>query len=288
MSERIEPKLAKWPFFLGDALLLAAAGYLCSQVSRPMQPWEIGAISLCLAAGAFLGAWPFVVEYRGLVKILEAGTLSAVFSKIENLEAISSQIATATGNWQNVQGEAEKTVAAAKALADRMSAEAEGFSEFMQRINDNEKATLRLEVEKMRRAEAEWLQVAVRMLDHVYALHVGAVRSGQPGLIEQLSHFQNACRDAARRVGLVPFAPAPEEPFDRQRHQVFEAKGEVPEGALVGEVIASGYTFQGRLVRPALVRLGNGTAATPSSIPAGDQGQAQNELPLNQEPGAAS
>ena len=58
---------------------------------------------------------------------------------------------------------------------------------------------VRLEVEKLRRAEGEWLQVLVRVLDHVYALHLGALRSGQPNLIEQLSNFQNACRDAARR-----------------------------------------------------------------------------------------
>jgi len=81
-------------------------------------------------------------------------------------------------------------------------------------------ATLRLEVEKLRRVESEWLQVAVRMLDHVYALHQGACRSGQPHLIEQVGSFQNACRDAARRVGVTPFTANEGEPFDAQRQLV--------------------------------------------------------------------
>ena len=125
----------------------------------------------------------------------------------------------------------------------------------MQRMNESEKATLRLEVEKLRRAEVEWLQVVVRMLDHVYALHQGAVRSGQPNVLEQVGSFQNACREAARRVGLAPFAANPSEPFDAQRHQLAEGDARLPADAVVGETLAAGYTFQGKLLRPALVRL---------------------------------
>jgi len=127
----------------------------------------------------------------------------------------------------------------------------------------------------------------VRLLDHVYALHQGAVRSGQQKVIEQVGHFQNACRDAARRVGLAPFAAKEAEPFDAQRHQSIEDGVKPPPDATVAETIATGYTFQGRLVRPALVRLSQVAApsaapadATPAaSIPAGDQSQ----LPLEPE-----
>ncbi len=141
------------------------------------------------------------------------------------------------------------------------------FTEFMQRANDSERATLRLEVEKLRRAEADWLQVLVRMLDHVYALHQGALRSGQPNLIEQLGSFQNACRDAARRVGLTPFAPNEAEPFDAQRHQLVEDGAQPPPDAVVAETIAAGYTFQGRPLRPALVRLRESPAAVAAASP---------------------
>ena len=131
------------------------------------------------------------------------------------------------------------------------------FSAFQQKMHDNEKAMLRLEVEKLRRAEGEWLQIMVRMLDHVYALFHAAERSGQENLISQVGHFQNACRDTARRIGLVPFTATADEPFDAQRHKW--ADGEKPaNGAIVAETVATGFTFQSRLVRPALVRLRNG------------------------------
>jgi len=45
-------------------------------------------------------------------------------------------------------------------------------------MNDSEKTTLRLEVEKLRRGELEWLQALVHILDHVFALHTAAMHSG--------------------------------------------------------------------------------------------------------------
>ena len=41
-----------------------------------------------------------------------------------------------------------------------MNAEVQAFTEFMQRMNDSEKATLKLEVEKLRRMEGELHLVA--------------------------------------------------------------------------------------------------------------------------------
>jgi molecular chaperone GrpE (heat shock protein) len=155
----------------------------------------------------------------------------------------------------------------------------QAFTEFLQRANDSERANLRLEVDKLKRGEGEWLQVLVRMLDHVYALHQGASRSGQPKVAEQVGNFQMACRDSARRVGLTPFTANEGEPFDAQRHQLVEEGATAAVDAIVAETIATGYTFQGRLVRPALVRLRDGEAAvaavTTEAVP-----EQQSALPL--------
>ena len=97
----------------------------------------------------------------------------------------------------------------------------------------------------------------------------------QPRLIEQLTQFQSACRDAARRLGLLPFIAAPGENFDAQRHQTTDGKSPPPE-AKVQETVATGFTFQGRLVRPAAVVLASGagesaSATFPESSPAPHQ-----------------
>jgi molecular chaperone GrpE (heat shock protein) len=102
-----------------------------------------------------------------------------------------------------------------------------------------------LEVEKLRRAESEWLQIVIRLLDHTYALTQAGVRSGKAGLIEQLGHFQNACRDVARRAGLVPFVVVPNEAYDEKIHQLVDADGNRRPNAKVSETIATGFTYQG-------------------------------------------
>jgi molecular chaperone GrpE (heat shock protein) len=199
---------------------------------------------------------------------------------------VAAQISHATSQWQSVREGADKTLGAAREIADRMAAEVKAFNEFIRRANEDERAMLRLEVEKVRRAENDWLQVLVRILDHVHALNQAAGRSRYAGVPEQIGKFQTACHDAARRIGLLPFIPAAGEPLNTERHQLVDPGAKPGENALVQEAIANGYTFQGKLLRPALVRHREGAAAGAES--ASDQPDAtaavepapQPQLPL--------
>ncbi|MDE3066495.1 MAG: nucleotide exchange factor GrpE [Verrucomicrobiota bacterium] len=255
MSDSKHWTVPKWPFLLGDALVLAAAYFVIEQAAHPIGRWVAVAAAGCVALGAVLGAWPFVLDYRAIVKVVEANALGSIGQKIQDLEKLAAQIAAATNEWTNAQTQAEKTAAGAREIADRMADEVRQFSAFMQTMNDSEKSALRLEAEKFRRGESEWLQVLVRILDHVFALHAAAARSGQPRLAEQIAQFQNACRDAARRVGLAPFTAGPDESFNPERHHVLDGESKPSDGAVVAETVGAGFTFQGRLLRPALVRL---------------------------------
>lgn len=274
-------KVPKWPFLLGDAALLVF-GFLLVRHSPLPGHWAILAVG-CVALGAILGVIPFILDYLAMGKALEVNALGAVAEKIENLEKIAGQITAATNQWAGVQesihGHAEKTTLAAKAIADRMTTEVIEFSDFMKKMNDSEKATLKLEVEKLRRGEVEWLQVLVNILDHVFALQAAAVRSGDAKFAAPITNFQNACRDTARRLGLTPFVAEPNEPFNAERHQVAGAKEAPPAGAVVAETIGPGYTFQGRPLRPALVRLCDGNA--PVETPAPKPASAANLAPEN-------
>jgi molecular chaperone GrpE (heat shock protein) len=271
----------KWPFLLGDTLLLAAAYFLIQQAPHPIGRWEIVTAAACVALGAVLGALPFILDYRAIVKVIDASALGAISEKIQNLEKLTAQIGAATNEWLNIQTQAEKISNGANEIAGKMEGEVRQFSEFMQKMNDSEKAALRLEVEKLRRGEAEWLQALVRILDNIFTLHAAAARSGQPKLAEQIAQFQNACRDAARRIGLAPFAPAPDEPFDAARQQVMDGEAKPSAYAVVAETVAPGFTFQGRLLRPALVRLREKNSA-PETAPAtpAEGEHSEEQLPL--------
>src|SRR5258708_22039285 len=174
MLDQVEPKLSKWPFFLASALLLGAAVFVGSQTQRPIGVRELALVVSCVAAGVVLGIAPFFLQYSLHIKLLEVAALGSVVSQIKNLEAIAVQISGATGQWQTVQEHADKIASASRETQERMAAEAKAFAEFMQSANDNEKATLKLEVEKLRRAEQDWRQGLGGMLAQTYDRPAGA------------------------------------------------------------------------------------------------------------------
>ena len=261
-------KIPKWPFLASGLALFVVAAVLACRPAHAITQTEIIIATASVALGALLGCLPFILEYRAVKKLVEINAVATVAEQLGDLKKFAAQIAAATDQWARVQettkNDSEKTVAAAKEIAGRMAAEIREFNEFQVKLNDTEKGALRLEVEKLRRAEGEWLQVVVRILDHVFALHNAAARSGQPELAENVGQFQNACRDAARRVGITPFHAVPEEKFDAQKHRAHGVENPPADG-VVAELLAPGLTFQGRLIRPALVRLQE--AVPPAPVP---------------------
>jgi len=266
MSNQTEIRLPKWPFFLGDAVLLGLAYFIYLHVKLPLGRWEAGFFVFIGSSGAALATLPYLLEYRTAVRMVETGAMVSTISQIQNLEQLARQIATATAQWQGVQEHSGGAVKAAGEIAKRMAEEKTEFVEFLKKSNDVERNNLRLEVEKMRRSEGEWIQIVVRLLDHTYALYQAAVRSGQANVVEQLAQFQNSCREVARRMGLVPFAPAVDEPFDPQWHHSTDSQAVSMADAKVRDTIATGYTYQGQMIRPALVSLQNPPPAAGNSV----------------------
>src|SRR2546421_7087788 len=171
MPEPVLPKLAKWPFYLGDLLLLLLATWIIFKTAEPVKGSSLILVVACVGAGGWLCVIPFLTEYRAALQLAESGQLITTAEKIKNLQSVSDQIMVATAQWQILQEQSARTGVAAKEVAERMIAEGQAFADFMQKANDSEKAHLRLEVEKLRRGEGEWLQSTVLMLDHIYALH---------------------------------------------------------------------------------------------------------------------
>ncbi len=282
MSERPETRLARWPS-LSLAVCLASAmaldffaWWVADKSEHPINIWIAVLVLAAVGGAAWVAILPFYTDVQNATKLGELEKLQSAASQIQNLEMVGTQITIATAQWQNVQEHNAKAIESAKQVSEEMSEEALRFADFMQKANDSEKATLRLEVEKLKRAETDWLQVLVRVLDHVYALHRAGKHSGQQNLVDQLAHFQNACRDAARRIGLVAFAPAAGDGFEPGQHQTADGRKDIPEDAKVFETVAPGYTFQGQMLRPALVLID-----APKVQPADAPSEAGAEQPLS-------
>lgn len=247
------PRIAKWPFLLGDLLLVGLAGWIVSQYPPPLAPLPLVCVLVCVALGAWFGVTPFLSQYQAATKVAESDALTAAVEQINNVRNLANQISFATAQWQVVQEHAGRTVDEARKIGDKISEEARSFGEFMAKANDREKAHLRLEAEKFRRGQEEWLQVIVGLLDHVFALYRAAANSGQPNLIHQLGQFQMACREMVRRVGLVALEAAPDEVFNPEEHQLADPSVSVPADARIVQTLATGYTFQGKRLRRVVV-----------------------------------
>jgi molecular chaperone GrpE (heat shock protein) len=281
MNDVSEWKVAKWPFVTAYVVLLVVAYLIAVKAPHSISQTEIILAVACVVVGSVLACLPFILEYRAVKKLVEVNAVTTVTEQLHNLKTYSAQVAAATDQWARVQettkGNTDKTVAAAQEIAERMSGEIREFNEFQLKLNDTEKGALRLEVEKLRRGEGEWLQVVARILDHIFALHNAAARSGQPELADQIGNFQNACRDAARRVGLTPYSAAPDEKFDAQKYRAHGVETP-PADAIIAETLAPGLTFQGRLIRPALVRLQDANVPV-APVPAEPTAEVEPEKP---------
>jgi molecular chaperone GrpE (heat shock protein) len=255
MSNQLVPSPARWPFYLADLLLLLLAGWIIAHYPHPVPVEALALVVVCVALAAWLGVMPHRSHYQALIRFAESDELTDAVRQINTIEQAAEHIQAATAQWQGVQEQSSRTVTAAREISERMEAEAKAFAEFMQKANDQERATVRLELEKLRRSEDQSLQVLIHLLDHVFALHQAGARSGQPNLEAQLSRFQEACRDVVRRVGLTPFEAAVGDPFDAEKHQVVDGQPQPSPEAIVGQTLAAGYSFQGGLVRRSLVTL---------------------------------
>jgi molecular chaperone GrpE (heat shock protein) len=107
-------------------------------------------------------------------------------------------------------------------------------------------------------------------------LNQAAIRSGQQSLIEQLGAFQSACRDAVRRMGIAAFVANPNDPFDPKFHQTHDSQAMSMHNPRVRETLATGFTYQGQIIRAALVALQN---PPPAGKPAENPAEAE-LLPL--------
>jgi molecular chaperone GrpE (heat shock protein) len=243
------------PFVLGDLVLLIAAWLILRHAGQPLSAFAVGAFTFSVALGAVLSILPFVLRYRAELRLTEAAQLAASVQRIEQIQQVADHIAAATGQWQTVQEHTSKAVDSAKEIAERVGAEQREFRAFLAEANDAERQNLRIQVEKLRRSEQDYVEVVVRMLDHIYALFLAGKRSAQDNLIAQLTQFQNACRDVARKIGLTPLVAPPGTAYDPRHQQPVDPEAPVPEDAVVVETVATGFTYQGELLRLPVVTL---------------------------------
>lgn len=255
MRQSDEPNLPIWIFVLGDISFIIVAIWLTQVSPAPITALHALMILVAVGAGAWCSIYPFLKAYQRASRVSETDKLKSTVETIEELKNLASSIDLARGDWQSAGAESQKVIDASKEVYDRMAEETKAFHQFLQDSQATEIRNLKLETDKLRKADQTWVELTVHLLDHIYAISTAAERSGQDNLSAQHVQFRAACYDIVRRVGLVPFGVEPGEIFDPRKHQIKNPEDKVGAGAKVEGTIATGYTYQGQLLRRSMVAL---------------------------------
>lgn len=69
MTEGSDLKLPKWPFYLGDILLVSLALGILFLQKGVLTPWSILWVVISVALGAILFILPFILEFKGKIRL---------------------------------------------------------------------------------------------------------------------------------------------------------------------------------------------------------------------------
>ena len=242
----------KWPFLMADIIFIGLGYWISTLIQGEPQSWQIISILVCAVLGAGFAVAPFYFEYRAEAKAVEIAQLTTVAKEIGKMEAVAQQIADASENWASVQSTSEQTAKLAEEIASGMAVTVKDHDEFMAKANTEELNTLKLEVNKLRRVEADWANTLVGVLDLVYRLEQSAQASGKEPFIQTMTQFQGQCREVARRVGLVAFEAEKGATYNPDEHALPEGE-QAGDNASVTQTRLPGFRLQGKLVRKPLV-----------------------------------
>ena len=242
----------KWPFLLADIIFITLGFWISTLIQGEPQSWQIISILVCAVLGAVFAVAPFYFEYNAESKAVEIAQLTTVAKEINKMETVAAQIAEASENWEAVQASSKQTAMLAEEIAAGIAETVKTHDEFMATAHNKEFNTVKLEVEKLRRAETDWANTLVSLLDLVYRLEKSAVASGKEQFIQTMGQFQDQCREVSRRVGLVAFEAELGSAFNPEEHVLPDGESAAADAA-VSETRLPGFRLQGKLVRKPLV-----------------------------------
>lgn len=188
------PALPKILFVLSDAAFLLAAWGIAEYSPHPLRQSFVVAIVVCVLAAAFIGAYPFVLDYTRRQEIV-------LDERQRSLETLSRTVATA----------AEQLGIAVNGLneiASKFDVSREEDREELERalsaLRSSESERLAATAEKISRAAADWAKAESTGLRHVVAAKTFIAE-----LEQKIAALKEAAAGFAAGAGSPPPAVAP-------------------------------------------------------------------------------
>lgn len=92
MQQNSSLNLPKWPFYLGNILLVGIAILLAFQAGSQLTTAQFFWSFLCVATGAIIFATPFILEYQGQIRIAEAQSKTIGTQQLKQIDGVLNQM----------------------------------------------------------------------------------------------------------------------------------------------------------------------------------------------------
>ena len=164
MNSTVSPRPPKWPYLLGDALLLALACAIGLATERPLSPVALTAVFGCVAFGSILGALPFLLDFLAQQRAAAALLQQKLDLQGLKLQQAADTLAATSAQLKAAHEAAARAVHAADNLPYRLQEKVAEFTTQLQERDDEEKAAMAKELEALRDAEGQRLATLVHSI----------------------------------------------------------------------------------------------------------------------------
>ena len=151
------PKLPKWPFLLGWALLLTIAATIAWQSPNRFAPTPLIAIVCCVVLAAIAFAIPFFSDYAHTQDEALDNRQRALEALARTITTSAEQISIAASGLHEIAELAQKNLRHAEKLPHQLQDKIAEFQAQLVNANDAEKEELEKEVAALRTTESERL-----------------------------------------------------------------------------------------------------------------------------------
>jgi hypothetical protein len=144
---------SKWPFFIGDGILVALAGLIGLLAPAPLSATALSVIFGCVALGAILAVLPALLDFGVAQRETEAALQRQLEAQGARLQQASEALAGIAGQLKAAHEATARAVHNAETLPGRLQEKIGEFTAELTARDDEEKAAMAKELEALRDTE---------------------------------------------------------------------------------------------------------------------------------------
>lgn len=152
------PKLPLWIFFLSDAVLMGAAGFIALNSPRPLSNAVVFTVFTCIFGGALIALVPLLARYERQKNDALDERQRELEAMTRTLNASAEQISIATSGLHEIAELAQKNLRHAEQLPHKLQEKVAELQAQIGAVSDAEREELEKELETLRASDSERLE----------------------------------------------------------------------------------------------------------------------------------